>query len=560
MIFYNNKKRFTRTFRRIERPLVYRISRKRLEIVKQLVRQERLSPKVAETYGNESAKIFLNFMKVSNEIPSLNIALLAETGFHKDPEISKTALNPLLGVIINELKKDFKQKELKIYLKMMPALILRAKENSELIRKWFKLMQINESNPKKDLYERSRTLINFKKKIPKEKRDDIKKIFVLSRSTMGAEIALNGIIIPKLLRIFKNAEIIFIDSTSTGKYLFKDPKIKIVDKFKDENGNVINLKWDRKGMPIKERFECSANVSFFINHEIKNLREDEYFIVDADTRLSQTGSMPLVKTENHYFIDTTQKNGEFGVHINDVSKVKLLGRVCNEYLNYVFEDNEIDYPQISLSKQGKLNADSVFEEFGFNNKFNILFRLGVGVERRQLSREFEIGLANKIIKQGHNLILIRSPDADEEEKNMNFINALKNSGKSVTEIIVEDNKIKVVGKKDADFYTFRGDLESLKGMIKNSSVFLGYNSNGQHIASALEVPFVTISTGHANRLFYKRWIPLAKTDYEVIEVNKKKDLYDKNLLFRGLVDRETMDKVMRVLGRLKNKSKEDLDK
>jgi len=473
-----------------------------------------LSPDLAEKYAYQAVNEFIGAMKEGNILFD-RIELLSGLAFHKNKEISDKVLEPMFGVLINELKKSFKKREGDAYLKIFPYFILAAKNQSEIIKNWFEKMEISESNPLEDLYKKSLELRKPKKQLTQDEIKKIKKLIVLSRSTIGAEILASGVLLPQLIEQFKTAEIIFIDSCGAGAQVFNHPRIRLVDKFVNEKGEEISLRWNRKNISILERFEYTATLSEFISLEIDNLGQEEYIILDADTRLSQTGAMPISK-ENHYFIDTVMED-------DDSERVESIAAVCGKHINRLLNTQNAGYPRVYLSERDKKIAQEIWDFFGFDKKNMALVSFTSGIESKTLSPSFEKKFISKLIELGFTPLIERSPDPQEDKKNVEVVNYLRKNGKEVLEIDLS-KPLDILDKKiEAEVYTFQSKIGPLAALIEKSNLVVGYDSKNQHIAAAVSTPFITLFTGHINNIFLKRWTPISKNFFRIVEVEKKGD-------------------------------------
>jgi len=460
-----------------------------------------LNPEEAEALAYKAADDFVSAIE-NNEINFESVRILSELGFHSNPDISKRILEPLFGVVINDLKKSFKKREGEAYLKIMPYFILKAKEKSSIVENWFKRMGISSENPIEDIYQRSRNLRKKKKPLSIKEAEKIKKVILLSRNTIGSEAYVNGIIINRLLKNLKNCEIIFIDTSNTGKHIFNHPRIKLIDKFINYKGEEVSLIWDRQGIQIRERFEYTALLSEFISLETKGMKKGEFIVFDADTRLSQTGAMPICSEKDHYFIDTVLEEDNI-----DINNVKNFGIICNEYLNKIFQENETSYPVIFLPDEESKKA-RIFRNSLPKDKPIIMFHFGSGLEFKTLSSEFEQALLLRAFDYGVPLIVMPVMDW-EKERVKKHIEFLESNGK----------------KQGHDFFTFQGSLSTFVALIGEMDLCVGYDSQCQHMAAALGIPFITLFTGYINKIFLKRWTPLSKNFYKIIDIDKNKGDY-----------------------------------
>ena len=60
-----------------------------------------------------------------------------------------------------------------------------------------------------------------------------------------------------------------------------------------------------------------------------------------------------------------------------------------------------------------------------------------------------------------------------------------------------------------------GSYASFASHIAQSSLYVGYDSAGQHVAAAAGVPLVSIFTGYVSERMFNRWRPATRTSHVV---------------------------------------------
>ena len=61
--------------------------------------------------------------------------------------------------------------------------------------------------------------------------------------------------------------------------------------------------------------------------------------------------------------------------------------------------------------------------------------------------------------------------------------------------------------KPALLHVHDGSYASFASHIAQSSLYLGYDSAGQHVAAAAGVPLVSVFTGYVSERMFSRWRP-----------------------------------------------------
>src|SRR5262249_53419276 len=119
-------------------------------------------------------------------------------------------------------------------------------------------------------------------------RSSIRKILLLSRVTVGADVAVTSVIIAKLRALLPGAEFVLLGSAKLRELFGGDPRVRIRE-----------IKYERGGA-VLSRLRSWIGVVEAVNEEIKNLSAGEFLLVDPDSRLTQLGLLPLLKNERNY--------------------------------------------------------------------------------------------------------------------------------------------------------------------------------------------------------------------------------------------------------------------
>src|SRR5262249_29689584 len=85
-------------------------------------------------------------------------------------------------------------------------------------------------------------------------------------------------------------------------------------------------------------------------------------------------------------------------------------------------------------------------------------------------------------------------------------------------------------KLTADIIVWNGRIGLLAAMIAESDLYIGYDSAGQHIASALAVPCIDIFAGYSSPRMLKRWRPTGRAASYVIAVDSLNGEIDENAI------------------------------
>ncbi len=423
--------------------------------------------------------------------------------------------------IIEPLKDSFGREEDEIYLQFFSLFIDAASKKSSKLKELFTYLDLDEERAGEFFIRRYFKSLQKRHTLTHEEKKNVMKVFVLSRGTIGADALISSIVLSRVAKELPKSEIIFIDSLSIGKEMFNFPNVKHISDF-TINGELRNLAWQRKAFSLLNRIEYALDLLECIHEETKKLSAEQYLILDTNTRLSQTGILPLGDLRSYFFMSTYLSEEEEYYAANlEYDKVSSLGDITNIYLNRIFGVGSRTFPEIAPSKSDLHKISSLYKKFSLDKDFSVLVHFGGEPESKYLSLDFEKSLVINLIEKGIKPIIINTPVPREKVKIKSIIEFLNKNGVEVVNINSEENS-----RSDKSAFLFEGSLGELTSLIKISNFYIGYDSLGQHLSSAVGTPLATIFTGHINKVFLKRWTPFGRGFSKIIEIDKKIDLYD----------------------------------
>ncbi|HMX25039.1 MAG TPA: glycosyltransferase family 9 protein, partial [Blastocatellia bacterium] len=340
-----------------------------------------------------------------------------------------------------------------------------------------------------------------KPQIPNPKSfDSIKKVLLPSRVTIGADVAVTSVLIAKLRHALPQAEFVILGSPKLRELYGGDGRIRIREIAYERGGTLLS------------RLTSWVNVVETVQEELRGLREEEYWIVDPDSRLTQLGLLPLAENDGSYFF--------FESRSYKAASATSIGQLAAHWAGELIGDTEPAYPFLALPEEhcnfGQRVASALL------NPVTISFGVG-GNERKRVSAEFEEDLIAGLSAQSK-LILDKGASPEEREQINRLVARLRAQGKTVVELN-ETNKADLIGAhlQQADVVTWDGGIGAFAGLIAGSNRYIGYDSAGQHIAAALGVPTLTVFVNSGNATFARRWRPFGRGDIEVVTVEAKQN-------------------------------------
>ena len=356
---------------------------------------------------------------------------VAGRGWAKEDVNAIRSDTSLIRVVAEGLADRFEPRLCEVYADMFAWVL--AEEASDL----------NE----KDLVDRYRR-VRRPRLYPGKNPDSVRDVYVLSRVTLGADIAVTSVIMDGMKRRFRNATVWLIGDRKSYELFEGDSRVGFYPMpFK-------------RGVPLHENLRERMNLKTGI-------------VVDPDSRLSQLGLLPICPEENYYFFESRAYGGE----TNDPLPV-LAARWVRE----------------TFGVDAKAFIDPVNKVRG--GKF-ITVSLGVGENAaKRIDDPFERGLLQKLAQRGLPIILDRGPGGEEADRAERAADGV------------------------AGVELHRGSFGQFADLIRQSSLYVGYDSAGGHAAAACAVPLMIFFKGAVNERFFQRWKPAGVGGMDVIRIDE----------------------------------------
>ena len=121
-------------------------------------------------------------------------------------------------------------------------------------------------------------------------RGTIRNVFVLSRVTLGADVAITSIVLDAAKQAFPNAEIYFAGPQKAWELFAADPRL-----------NHIPIAYGRSGT-LDDRLSIWASLR-------ETMCKPASIVIDPDSRLTQLGLLPICPEEDYYFFESRSYGG-----------------------------------------------------------------------------------------------------------------------------------------------------------------------------------------------------------------------------------------------------------
>jgi hypothetical protein len=262
------------------------------------------------------------------------------------------------------------------------------------------------------------------------------RVYVLSRITLGADVAVTSVILDAAKQRYPDAEIVFVGPRKSYEMFEADPRIRHFPAPYARSGSLI------------DRLLASASLQF-----------DDGIVIDPDSRLTQLGLISICDEDRYFFFNSRSFGGD-----NAEPLPALAARWAREVFG-VQHANAFVAPLSSKEPPADITVS-----------------LGVGENpAKRIDGGFERDLLGLLAETGGSILVDKGASAEEHER-------------------VERAILPGMRTHDGAFAPFAAQ-------IVRSKLYVGYDSAGQHVASACGVPLISIFKGFVSERMLARWRP-----------------------------------------------------
>ncbi|HWB99779.1 MAG TPA: glycosyltransferase family 9 protein, partial [Bryobacteraceae bacterium] len=203
------------------------------------------------------------------------------------------------------------------------------------------------------------------------------------------------------------------------------------------------------------------------------LSQPDSVVLDPDSRLTQLGLLPVCPEESYYFFESRGYGG-----VGDDALPDLARR----------------WAEATLGIAGARPYVAPARHEG--TPVQVTVSLGVGENpAKRIGDPFEEELLRALAGKNLSICIDRGAGGEEAER---VDRAIARSGATVE--------------------TWEGSFAGFAGRIMRSSLYVGYDSAGQHVAAACGVPLISIFAGFPCPRMFSRWRPTGAGPMEVVRV------------------------------------------
>jgi ADP-heptose:LPS heptosyltransferase len=295
-------------------------------------------------------------------------------------------------------------------------------------------------------HEASELLARYERvRVSRQCSDDPHTVFVLSRVTLGADVAITSVVLDAAKKRFPKSRIVFVGPLKNFELFSGDDRIEH-----------LNVPYARHGA-LAERLRAGFELSGALDI-------DGGIVIDPDSRITQLGLVPVCDPERYYFFESRAFGGD---------GAESLGVLTRRWVRVTFDtDGE------AFIRPG---CGPVHDEDGL-----VTVSFGVGENpAKRVGGNFEHDLIDHLVGRGLQLLIDQGAGGEEADR-------------------VQDA---IAGAAPGRIRTWLGAFAPFAASIARSKLYVGYDSVGQHVAAACGVPLVTVFSGFPSRRMYDRWRP-----------------------------------------------------
>jgi ADP-heptose:LPS heptosyltransferase len=467
----------------------------------QKLRDGRADPDELQPLARQIALSFLDKHFQSGAYVADYIDLLCEMATSStEAARNEVAARALFEVIVEKLCDDFEDLPVEVYSRVMCQVIsycraVPAGQSLDARLTDFGLTSCDQL--------RQRAVSIHSRPYRYDKDRPPRRVILLSRVTIGADVAILSVMIQRLRGLFPEADLVVIGHHKLHGLFGGNPDIRIRE-----------LSYARRG-GLFERFAGWHAALDILREELAEVGERNALVIDPDSRISQLGVLPLLHTDSYLFFNTRD-------HVLTTNG-RCMAQWTNDWLNAVFNVSESVYPCVWIPPDLLQAAGTKVEAVRSAGAQRVIaINFGVGQNpRKRVGLEFEKRLLRALLAApGTVIVLDRGFGAEEEERSVSLLKDLRDGGARAIETSFGAGDWPHLSHGVIALECGIGEMAAL---ISRSDEYIGYDSACQHIAAAARTPTLTIFAGTNSKSFIRRWSACGATDCRIVHINTLTD-------------------------------------
>ena len=475
---------------------------------------------------------FLSDYRASGVYLRERIARLTKLTTCEDTRIAESATRALFTALVERLADSFEPDAVSLYNRAFAQVIQACRldpRSAQLDQELEKLGLTGEQ----DLIARADRLRDvYPRTALSDPAGDVQRVIVLSRVTLGADVAITSVIIERMKLSFPAAEIVLVGGKKAPELFGGEPRVR----FKE-------IAYRRAGTTI-ERLLTWIDLLRCVRGSTEGLTRSEYLIVDPDTRLTQLGLLPVERPDltlrgsharepdlaaqaREYLFFPSREYGSGGT--------QSLSELTSIWLDAVFGESVATYPRVNLKSHDLEAARNLLNRMRRGSHPIVAINFGVGENQlKRVGDDFESSLVARLIQEGAAIVLDKGAGEDEIRRADAVIaeaTRIEREGRPVRAVEINEQSLASAVSSEqieADVLVWNGRIGMLAGLIGESDLYIGYDSAGQHIAAALGVKCIDVFAGYSSPRMLERWRPTGRAETRIAAVDTLSGAGDAN--------------------------------
>jgi ADP-heptose:LPS heptosyltransferase len=446
----------------------------------------------------------LSELRNSSPYPREQVARLARLATADDEQAAREATSAIFAALIEPLADSFDTRDVTLYNRLFSQLI-QACRSLKLGRDLDRDLNSCGLGSEEKLLARVERVIGGAD-LTVSDGNPIERAVVLSRVTLGADVAISSVIIERLKQRFPGAEIVLVGGRQTPELFGGDSKLSFRE-----------IHYQRAGT-LAERLSAWKNLLDSVESAVAGLERSSYLIVDPDSRLTQLGLFPVLRGRSQEPTSVFFPSRSYG-GATQASLAELASAWSDSSLGVA--DGRPVLPRLWLNRKDVEAAAALarlLRRAGSRPIVSINFGVGEN-PAKSVGGWFEAALVSSLLADGATIILDRGAGENEGMRADSIASYLRDATARVAELN-EEKMPEVLGREslDVDLLVLNGRIGLLASLIGQSDLYIGYDSAGQHIAAALGVPCIDVMAGYSSERMAQRWRPTGPSEVRVILV------------------------------------------
>jgi len=460
--------------------------------LRRLERQGDLTAERAAELGEQAALASLD----GREAPEQAAALLVELATAPAPELARAGTEGIFRHAVEAMGDAFEPALCDRYVRFFARVIERCRALPAA--GWLdKRLRGHGLTGEADLIARARSVRRLRR--ARLRSEAVRKVIVLSRVTLGAEVAVTSVALRKLMRAFPAAEILLLAPRQSGLLFAGETRItpRPVD-------------YPRQG-GLLDRLAAWPAVADQVHREIEGCGADEYVVIDPDSRLTQLGMLPVLADESAYYFFESRSYTRPGI--------ETLARLTADWLEESFggDDQPLD-PWLSPPEKATRYARALRRSLAGARWASVSFGAGDNPAKR-IEDPFELRLVEALLDAGWGILLDQGAGEEEAARAALLLGQLRAAGRRVAFVRQGEG----LPAPDSQVVAWQGSLAGFAAWIATSDLYIGYDSAGGHLAAASGVKTVTIFAGFRWPRMVERWKPSGPGEVRAIVVGRQRE-------------------------------------